>query len=365
MENSLAVELLNKHFISTLLVIGFSMKLWSQRRAGDRHLWWYWLTVFSTMVLIVADSCELWAQGDPSRRFFRMFFSVVGYIMRPAAAMSIAMIVYPENRKPRLIWIPFVLNALVYCTAFFSPIAFFFKESDYTFVRGPLGYTVFSVCFFYIIFAVLTTWNRFRHEDHSGDRFVLYFCALACLAAALIDWQTEGANINPTIMISGIFLYMFLRFYDTDRDPLTGLRNRMSFYADCKRYGSLINAVASVDMNELKELNDTKGHEAGDKALQAIADSLKDVAGRRIMVYRIGGDEFIILFIRQDQIVVSDVMHRVKKMIADSGYSVSAGYTMRGGRDEAITEMVRVSDERMYADKAEYYRRIGRDRRTR
>ena len=111
-------------------------------------------------------------------------------------------------------------------------------------------------------------------------------------------------------MISGIFLYMFLRFYDTDRDPLTGLRNRMSFYADCKRYGQLINAVASVDMNGLKELNDTKGHEAGDKALQAIADSLKDVAGRRIMVYRIGGDEFIILFIRQDQIVVSDVMHR-------------------------------------------------------
>ena len=194
---------------------------------------------------------------------------------------------------------------------------------------------------------------------------MLYFCALACLAAALIDWQTEGANINPTIMISGIFLYMFLRFYDTDRDPLTGLRNRMSFYADCKRYGQLINAVASVDMNGLKELNDTKGHEAGDKALQAIADSLKDVAGRRIMVYRIGGDEFIILFIRQDQIVVSDVMHRVKKMIADSGYSVSAGYTMRGGRDEEITEMLRVSDERMYADKAEYYRRIGRDRRIR
>ena len=281
MENSLAIELLNKHFISILLVIGFSMKLWSQRRAGDRHLWWYWLTVFSTMVLIVADSFELWAQGDPSRRFFRMFFSVVGYIMRPAAAMSIAMIVYPENRKPRLIWIPFVLNALVYCTAFFSPIAFFFRQSDYTFVRGPLGYMVFSVCFFYIVFAVLTTWNRFRHEDHSGDRFVLYFCALACLAAALIDWQTEGANINPTIMISGIFLYMFLRFYDTDRDPLTGLRNRMSFYADCKRYGQLINAVASVDMNGLKELNDTKGHEAGDKALQAIADSLKDVAGRQ------------------------------------------------------------------------------------
>ena len=59
------------------------------------------------------------------------------------------------------------------------------------------------------------------------------------------------------------------------------------------------------------------------------------------------------------------MMHRVKKMIADSGYSVSAGYTMRGGRDEEITEMLRVSDERMYADKAEYYRRIGRDRRIR
>ena len=365
MENSLAIELLDKQFIPILLVVGFSMKLWNQRRAGVRHLWWYWLTVFSTVVLIVADSFELWARGDSSRYYFRVFFSVVGYIMRPAAAMSIAMIVYPENRQPRLVWIPFVLNALIYCTAFFSPIAFSFALPGYSFIRGPLGYTVFSVCFFYIVFAVLTTWKRFRNEDHSGDRFVLYVCALACFAAALIDWQTDGAHINPTILISSIFLYMFLRFYDTDRDPLTGLRNRMSFYADCDRYGSLINAVASVDMNGLKELNDTKGHEAGDRALQAIADSLKDVAGRRIMVYRIGGDEFVILFIRQDQIVVSDVMHRVKKMITDSGYSVSAGFTMRGGRDETITEMLRVSDERMYADKAEYYRNTGQDRRVR
>ena len=140
----------------------------------------------------------------------------------------------------------------------------------------------------------------------------------------------------------------------------------MSFFADIKRFPKdSITALCEFDLNNLKIINDTKGHEAGDKALQAIADSLKDVAGRRIMVYRIGGDEFIILFIRQDQIVVSDVMHRVKKMIADSGYSVSAGYTMRGGRDEEITEMLRVSDERMYADKAEYYRRIGRDRRIR
>ena len=356
--------LLNRHFITIFLIVGFAIKLRSQRRAGDTRLRYFWMTVFSTIILVAADSLEVWAQGATDRRAMRLVFSVIGYIARPAAAMSIAQIVYPKEKRPRYLWVPFILNALVYCTAFFSSIAFTITEDNH-FLRGPLGLTVFSVCFFYIVFAVLTTWARFRYEVRARDRYVLYICAVACLVAALLDQEMETDYVNAAIMISSIFLYMFIWFYDTNRDPLTRLRNRLAFYEDSERYASVVTAVASVDMNGLKELNDSKGHEAGDEALKAIGTSMEEIAGRRITAYRIGGDEFVLLYIRQDETVVRDTMYGLKNLIREKGYSVSVGYSMRSGREDTVTDMLRRSDEWMYADKAEYYRKNGRDRRIR
>ena len=356
--------ILNRHFITIFLIVGFAMKLRSQRRAGDTNLRYFWLTVFSAIVLVAADSLDVWAQQEQDRYVLRLVFSVIGYVMRPAAAMSIAQIVYPKEKRPFYLWIPFILNALIYCSAFFSPISFEITEQN-RFVRGPLGLTVFSICFFYIVFAVLTTWARFRYEVRPRDRYVLYICAIACLVAALLDWEMDTDHVNAAIMISSIFLYMFIWFYDTNRDPLTRLRNRLAFYEESERYASLVSAVASVDMNGLKELNDTKGHEAGDEALKAIGKSMEEVAGRRITAYRIGGDEFVLLYIRQDETVVRDTMYGLKNLIKERGYSVSVGYSMRSGREDTVSDMLRRSDEWMYADKAEYYRKNGRDRRGR
>ena len=47
---------------------------------------------------------------------------LVGYTVRPAAALSIALIVYPRTHRPRFLWIPLVLNLAVYVTAFLTPV---------------------------------------------------------------------------------------------------------------------------------------------------------------------------------------------------------------------------------------------------
>lgn len=356
--------LFEKHFITIFLIVGFSMYLWRQRRTGEKEFRIHWMTVVSTIILIVADCFVVWAQEDPERRLWRLIFIVTGYAARPVAALSITLIVYPKEHKPRYLQIPFFLNLLVYCTAFFSPVAVSINE-NYQVVFGPLGYTVYSVCFFYIIYSVLTTWDRFKHEDHGRERFILYVCALACVIAALIDGDSDGDHVNAAIVASSIFLYMFLRFFDANRDPLTTLLNRMVFYEDCDRYSTAISAVASVDMNGLKKLNDAKGHEAGDEALKTIGQNLKAVGGRGILPYRIGGDEFILLFIRQDETAVEETLNRMKEGIAEAGYSVSVGYAMRKGRNDTVSEILRRSDEIMYMNKADYYRLNKHDRRRR
>ena len=356
--------LLEKHFISIFLIAGFSMYLWRQRRSEWKEYRIYWMTIVSTVILIAADCFVVWAQGDSARRVWRLLFSVVGYVMKPAAALSITLIIFPKEQKPRYLLIPFFLNLLVYCTAFFTPVIAFGFDENYQLVRGPMGLTVYSVSFFYMVFSVLTTWDRFRREAHTGERFILYVCAASCVIAALIDGDTDGDHVNAAIMVSSIFLYMFLRFFGANRDPLTNLLNRLTFYDDCDLYSATATAVASIDMNGLKKLNDTKGHEAGDEALKEIGMSLKAVCGRGIHGYRIGGDEFALLFIRQEETAVRDILERMKGMITDEGYSVSVGYAIRAGRDDTVTDMLRRSDEKMYEDKAAYYAQNGHDRRA-
>ena len=81
-------DILNRHFITIFLIVGFAMKLRSQRRAGDTRLRYFWITVFSTIVLVIADSLDAWAQGEPERHVLRLVFSVIGYVARPAYIFS-------------------------------------------------------------------------------------------------------------------------------------------------------------------------------------------------------------------------------------------------------------------------------------
>ena len=359
----MVAELLNKYFIPLFLIIGFSMKLWSGRGSTDGTLRYYWMTVISTMILIAADALELWTQSNPDLRIWRISFSVVGYVMRPVAALSIAMIVYPTTHRPRFLWIPCVLNLLIYATAFFTADLAFGYGDSYNFVRGRLGYSAFVVSFFYIVFAVWMTWRRFRSKDHNKERYILYLCAAACVAAAVIDMKTEGAHLNSAIVISSIFLYMFRRSIDTNRDALTKLLNRTAFYEDCARFNTSISAVGSADMNGLKTLNDVVGHEAGDTALREIGKSLDEISNKNILVYRIGGDEFALLFIRQPENTVHGTMEKLKGLVRAKGYTISTGYAMRGGKSASVQDLVRWADENMYADKSIYYQEIRHDRR--
>ena len=359
----MAAEFLDKNFIPLFLIIGFSMKLWSSRSSTDRTLRYYWLTVISTLILIAADSLETWTQANPDLRFWRIFFSVIGYVTRPAAALSIALIVYPTTHQPRFLWIPLVVNLGIYATAFFTPdIAFGYGE-EYNFQRGPLGYAVVAVSFFYILFSVWMTWRRFRRRDHTGERFILYLCAAACVGAAVIDMKINGSHVNAAIIISGIFLYAFRHSIDSNRDGLTKLLNRMSFDEDCTRLGNAVSAVGTVSMNGLKILNEVVDHEAGDNALKEIGKSLEEVSSKNILVYRTGGDEFSLLFIHQPENTVHGTMERLKGMLRAKGYTISTGYAMRGGQYVSVQELIRRADENMYTDKAAYYQEIQHDRR--
>ena len=207
------------------------------------------------------------------------------------------------------------------------------------------------------------TYRRFS-ERKGIQVYIIPGCAVFCMASAITDALHGGIRLHEAVLISAIFFYILLRAHDNRRDPLTGLLNRQAFYDDCASFNDSISAVASLDMNGLKRMNDTLGHYAGDEALVSIAGCMKAVSGRDIFAYRIGGDEFVILFFGMKEDDVTAAISRVRENIVKAGCSVSAGCVMRE-KGSDLEETIRESDSKMYADKAEYYRSSGHDRRRR
>lgn len=86
--------------------------------------------------------------------------------------------------------------------------------------------------------------------------------------------------------------------FQAQTDALTGLRNRRALDVELERLtvNGIPFALMTVDLDYFKQVNDTHGHAAGDKVLEAVSDVLKRETRGTDYVARVGGDEFVIAF---------------------------------------------------------------------
>ena len=355
-------QLLGRHFISLFLIFLFAIRLGSQRSAKDKGLNYFWLTVISCLLLVLEDSLEMWASEHPDMRFWRILFSVAGYVLRSTAIVGLVILVAKPDRRGKRLWlIPCAVNLLVCSTAFFTDIAFGFNEK-YEFYRGPLGYVAFIVPIFYLGAILFLTLRQYDARGRRRDRLILISCAVLCLLSALLDSTRGGVRLHEAIMVSSIFFYIYLRSYDVRRDSLTSLLNRQSMYDDFKTLGKNICAAAAMDMNGLKEINIAQSQQAGDAALRKFGECLREVTEQDVRIYRIGGDEFVILFINRTEDSVRKTLDMIRNSVHEAGYSVACGYAMREGNED-LESLIRRSDLKMFEEKAQYYREQRHDRR--
>ncbi len=156
-------------------------------------------------------------------------------------------------------------------------------------------------------------------------------------------------------------------------DELTRLYNRHSYEEDVAEYESKEMepdlALFSVDVNGLKEANDSKGHAAGDELLRGTASCLSAVLGGHGKVYRTGGDEFLAILHTDDCAALRD---RLLKQAAEwhgiynEKLSFSVGYARHTDEPNAgVHELETIADGMMYEAKEHYYQTEGVDRRRR
>jgi len=156
-------------------------------------------------------------------------------------------------------------------------------------------------------------------------------------------------------------------------DGLTGLPNFRSFHARLEeevsrahRYGHPL-ACAMVDLDGLKEINDKLGHAAGNRAIVALADAVREELRDTDFAARYGGDEFVVLLPQTNETQGAQFAERLRRRLVE--VSQDAGLPVRGSigvaavnADEldsadAAEDLLRRADEALYRAK-----RSGRDR---
>jgi len=151
----------------------------------------------------------------------------------------------------------------------------------------------------------------------------------------------------------------------TTTDAMTGVFNRRFAYeiltkqiAIAKRENSSF-VLCYIDIDNLKKINDIHGHTAGDTLISTIADSLKKTVRASDYIFRIGGDEFLLLFpnaeLRASEILIKRLRELLNQQkIEDVPIDFSFGFSeYHAGDNISLETLIKIADDEMYGSKLE------------
>ena len=122
--------------------------------------------------------------------------------------------------------------------------------------------------------------------------------------------------------------------------------------------------VVLYDINELKSVNDRYGHSEGDKLLQYVASIAKECLGRLDFMYRLSGDEFVMVFYGRDMNAADESMKRLltragqerERLLKEYDVSFSYGIAeVYPGEMGSVEDIISRADEQMYIQKRGYH----------
>lgn len=213
------LDYLSENFVTLFLIIGMFLILISNSEIGKASTKYIYILLAAVLTLTITDYIEMQLALLPYVTFWRLLLSVIGYCLRPSFAMLLVGMAAHEKRFKYLLYIPEIINILCYLTAFFSPLTFYFAE-DNAFQRGPLGYTVHIIGFFYIIVLFVYSVMVLR-VDKKSDGMILLFCAIMCVVATIIETITTAKGILCcSTIVSAIFYYLFLHIQTSTRESI-------------------------------------------------------------------------------------------------------------------------------------------------
>lgn len=292
---------------------------------------------------------------------------LLGYLLLPFFGLFVIQLF---NKKKYLIH----LKRFFYVFIFFSfLITLILPHHVYTSVLELYKWIglLFTIYFLYLLFDALKT--------KKSEAFILLFAVLGLFVAILKEMLIGGvtswlpfATINFILCFTIITFQKFISIIKKNEmleariiiDPLTGLYNRnylMSIENGCfENSDEGDKYLMFLDLDDFKSVNDNYGHKVGDFILQQAGERFKSVIRKSDILFRYGGDEFIIILTAKSHEEVENIAKRIieatnipfekENMIYHIG--VSIGIVKNEENMQSIDLLIKRSDEAMYEAKS-------------
>ncbi len=272
-------------------------------------------------------------------------------------------------RMPKWRFVPYLTLAVSVCGAIFSRSIQQFKSwYDIYFLMLPANllalmlmmaarklrsqarYLLLIYNFTLVVAIIPAVFNLTFNFDLDIFYSTVHIFLIPMSVSAIIMVMTEMQKLRCTVSKENKRLKYF--YNKSITDGLTGMYN-YSFMLEYLHKIKPVYTVVLLDIDNLKEINDTLGHLAGNRAIIMIADALKNLLPKNSVVGRFGGDEFMAIIFVGENIAIG-VMERVRLNIAASGLfnadpkvSISIGiYAVKEA--EAVDEIIDKADQAMY-----------------
>ncbi len=296
----------------------------------------------------------------PLMVFFWFWFAEVRFRARTMSKMPLRI----------LFALPVILMLILYLTSFKTGLVFRIEQNGLV-EPGPMAALTGIIDNFYgiaIILHALVLIIREKDRFQRKEYWIQIFFILICTVGGIVDSIVSMTPVM-TLAIAFSFVYLFVNLLEPQiySDALTGLNNRRR--AD--RYMTEKIAETSsanpfylfmTDVDNFKQINDTKGHLEGDRALKAIADAIADATDDyHGFAARWGGDEFLAMIRKTDDgsfpgefeaLLAEKCRQMAVKYGIDYPLTMTVGYAVCNSAKERIPDLIAKADEMLYRNKA-------------
>ena len=310
------------------------------------------------------------------------------YIVTPICSVLFIRQVAPRSRA----WTPMAVilggNTVLQIVSAFTGWTFYI-DADNIFRHGPYHFIyipVYALAALFVVYAFLEYGRKYERQNRSALFAILGLLCLCVLLQELLGGEARVIYLGLSIASCMLFIH-YTEFSQIEQDAalqrqdrllatdaLTGVHSRFAYKQVLAEHDAMPSlpswlSAFEVDLNGLKMVNDTQGHEAGDELLRGTGAVLLQAIGSAGQVFRIGGDEFVIL-LDSRAMAPEQAVERLRAASAAWHGELAQEMSLSIGTASAaefpawdLTQLVHEADQRMYIDKDRYYSMPGHERR--
>ena len=341
--------------ISNYIMIAEILGLWVMLDSNV-HLKKRTITATRIVIILIFTEAIFWAVERWTREigyltWTRIILTPTIYLLHPIIVLGIMDMAEYLKKNRFLVYLPVLISAPLLYTSQWTHLFYWFDENNlYIGADSILRYYPYFLFLLYVLLFIGAFTARYAMYGTTERRGILI--SLVAAAIGVILHIVFEIDVDYSTLFASLLLIYYLSLYvlTAKEDTLTHLLNRQCYYADSENLKDQITAVVSVDMNDLKKINDTQGHDAGDKALITVAECLTKGRVRNKKVYRIGGDEYAVFYMGKTEDDVKKDIEQMRGELAKTPYVCAFGYEMV--RDKDVEKAMLVADREMYSNKA-------------